>query len=618
MKLSVAQSALVADSDLALRKHLALHMAGLGFKIFPMGAGQKKPSLNDWPNQATSNPEKIKSWFKTHVNMNYGIACGASSLIVVDLDTKDGIDGIAQWERISESLMLAKTFTVITPSGGKHLYFLGEGPKNSAGTVAPGVDVRAAGGCVVGPGSQTEAGIYRSDPPWPFPDIEEVVVASESLKQLLTSRRASESLDRQGLPTAPGGAVSKPTSLALQKVLGSEALRLLSAHQGSRNDQLNKSSFEVGKALTEDPQTEALVFRALSSLGRELGLDTAETANTIRSGLKDGKLNSDPAGNVESLFEALDLAKWFTEPHPAPEVFGSGGVLYRPSLTWLTGEPASGKSMLCIVWASDVIEAGGRVLWLDEEAGPSDTIGKFRALGMSPEQLQSSLVYLPPMPRNLAKQVEEFHQFVEKISPELIVMDSAAMILANSGVEEDSNNGVSHFNSHVILPLVKKMGHSVLVIDHVPKNSNNTRYARGAGSKLSGVDMSLSVRTTKSFSKSSSGALELRVRKDRQGNLAEDTFWEVGVNVTGDGLRFDFSEPKDPTTKTAAVSDQGMRERIVEFVREHPGISKTEIEKVPGRKNETKRELLRGMISDGVLEDRGGRSGSSLFVVEDR
>lgn len=614
VKLSPTQSELIAKSlDLVLEA--ALSMARDGMKLIPVKPLGKVPLISDWNNRATSDLDAIRAWRAQFPACNFGIACGPSNLVVVDIDVKNGKDGLQAWRAVTQG-NFDNTFSVETPSGGIHFYYRGSDFRNSVDSVGSGIDVRGEGGFVVAPWSQTEQGIYLPRLSDDLSSPLEISPVSEGLKILLKAPKGNETPGEGMFSIAPGGAVSKPISLALQRALGGAALRIFMAQQGTRNDQLNRASFEVGRNLDDDPQTEAIVFKALTSFGREIGLDRTETVGTIESGLNAGKSNRDSSGVTESVFEALDLAKWFSEPHPAPEVFGSGGVLYRPSLTWVAGEPASGKSLLCMVWASDVIRSGGRVLWIDEEAGPNDTIGKFRSLGMTPELLQAGLFYLPPMPRDLSSRVEEFFELVERVDPELIVMDSAAMILANSSVEEDSNNGVSHFNSRVILPLVKQMGHTVVVIDHVPKNAQNTRYARGAGSKLSGVDMSLSVKTTEHFSKNKSGALELQVRKDRQGNLAENTYWCIDVNVGPDGVAFDFSEPKDPLSKGVAVSDETMRERIVNYIKQNPGASKTQVEGVPGRKNETKRAILQELLSSGLVVDRGGRGGSSFYLPE--
>ncbi len=79
-----------------------------------------------------------------------GLATGArSGFLVVDLDVKRGDDGPANFAALGPC---PDTFTVSTPSGGKHLYFAHvPGARNSAGKIALGVDIRAEGGYVVAP-----------------------------------------------------------------------------------------------------------------------------------------------------------------------------------------------------------------------------------------------------------------------------------------------------------------------------------------------------------------------------------------------------------------------------------------------------------------------------------
>jgi len=82
--------------------------------------------------------------------------------MVVDVDNKKGKSGdgaLLAWQLDNEDL--PDTFTVETPSGGRHLYFWADRPvPNSAGKLGVGIDVRGRGGYVVAPGSCTEAGAY--------------------------------------------------------------------------------------------------------------------------------------------------------------------------------------------------------------------------------------------------------------------------------------------------------------------------------------------------------------------------------------------------------------------------------------------------------------------------
>src|SRR3546814_17967789 len=78
--------------------------------------------------------------------------------MVVDLDMKKGKDG-----RLSLAMLelehgpLATTFTVVTPTLGRHLYFATATPvRSSVEHVGKGIDIRGVGGYVVGPGRTEE------------------------------------------------------------------------------------------------------------------------------------------------------------------------------------------------------------------------------------------------------------------------------------------------------------------------------------------------------------------------------------------------------------------------------------------------------------------------------
>lgn len=136
-----------------------------GLAIIPLGVGKKEPvtksGLNDW----TDNPGQIDVWWGQgehagkHGNPRYniGMACGQVSggIIAIDLDCHsdeaNGLDYLRDWE--VEHGKLPETWTQITGSGGKQLFYrAGQDIRNSANGEI-GVDVRGNGGYVVLPPS---------------------------------------------------------------------------------------------------------------------------------------------------------------------------------------------------------------------------------------------------------------------------------------------------------------------------------------------------------------------------------------------------------------------------------------------------------------------------------
>ncbi|MER5290707.1 bifunctional DNA primase/polymerase [Streptomyces pharetrae] len=121
---------------------------------------------------ASTDPERIRALFAAAPwATGYGIACGLPPhhLIGIDLDTKSGTDASAALRELAlrHLFTIPATVVVTTPSGGRHVWLTGPpdvAVPNSAGRLAPGIDVRGAGGYLVGPGSRTEHGVYGTAP----------------------------------------------------------------------------------------------------------------------------------------------------------------------------------------------------------------------------------------------------------------------------------------------------------------------------------------------------------------------------------------------------------------------------------------------------------------------
>lgn len=121
---------------------------------------------------ASTDPRRIRALFAAAPwATGYGIACGLPPyhLIGIDLDTKSGTESSAALRELAlrHLFTIPETVVILTPSGGRHLWLSGPpdvAVPNSASRLAPGIDVRGAGGYLVGPGSRTEHGAYSTAP----------------------------------------------------------------------------------------------------------------------------------------------------------------------------------------------------------------------------------------------------------------------------------------------------------------------------------------------------------------------------------------------------------------------------------------------------------------------
>lgn len=188
-----------------------------GLAIIPLGVGKKEPvtksGLNDW----TDNPGQIDVWWgqgehagkRGNPRYNIGMACGQVSggIIAIDLDCHsdeaNGLHFLRDWE--VEHGKLPETWTQITGSGGKQLFYrAGQDIRNSANGEI-GVDVRGNGGYVVLPPSLHPCGDCYE---WSIsPDDMDVADADDKVYDFIravskTKRRSDGwNAERTGIPS---------------------------------------------------------------------------------------------------------------------------------------------------------------------------------------------------------------------------------------------------------------------------------------------------------------------------------------------------------------------------------------------------------------------------------
>ncbi|MFG2652725.1 bifunctional DNA primase/polymerase [Streptomyces sp. NPDC048436] len=217
---------------------------------------------------ASTDPRRIRELFAAAPwASGYGIACGLPPhhLIGIDLDTKSGTNAPAALRELAlrHLFTIPPTVVVVTPSGGRHIWLAGPPDTvvpNSAGRLAPGIDIRGAGGYLVGPGSRTEHGVYSTVagtahlPPAHCPP---------SLLRLLTP--------------PPRRNHSAPPQVSAAQGQGLVQF-VLAAHEGQRNTRL----FWAACRAYENGIGEALVGE-LTDAARRVGLTEREAQSTIAS-----------------------------------------------------------------------------------------------------------------------------------------------------------------------------------------------------------------------------------------------------------------------------------------------------------------------------------------------
>jgi hypothetical protein len=242
----------------------ALEIAATGVPVFPCGAN-KAPVCVGGFNRATCNPASVQALFAHKAAVLIGMPTGpASGVVVIDIDVRHNGD---EWLEANR-FRLPATRTHGTMSGGFHLVFndSGHGIRNSAGVskngkgIAPGVDVRGAGG-------------YVCIPPSPGYSIIDDAPRAEVPAWLVALCNAPrEPVQADQLPprkpriaTSHGEATSYGTAS-----LESACQDIRNASEGAKERVLNDESFAIGGLVSAGHIVQSEAVQALEDALRDL------------------------------------------------------------------------------------------------------------------------------------------------------------------------------------------------------------------------------------------------------------------------------------------------------------------------------------------------------------
>ena len=138
-----------------------------GWAVVPAGERAKRPIIR-WQRFQHEMPteEQLTGWYERWPRANLAVVTGGiSGIVVVDIDPRHGgVQSLAAME--ARHGALPETVESVTGGGGRHVYFAhpGREVRNRVG-LAPGIDMRGDGGCIIVPPSVHPSGKrYRWKP----------------------------------------------------------------------------------------------------------------------------------------------------------------------------------------------------------------------------------------------------------------------------------------------------------------------------------------------------------------------------------------------------------------------------------------------------------------------
>ncbi|MCM6772756.1 bifunctional DNA primase/polymerase [Nocardia sp. CDC159] len=128
----------------------ALAYARSGHAVLPLASRGKAPVTVHGKDDASTEPEVIKRWWKRNPHCNIGVRPPAG-VVVLDIDPRNGGSIAALGD-------LPETWTARTGGGGWHLWFRCGGKVRGQVDGAPGIDIKTHSGYVVVPPSLHPSG----------------------------------------------------------------------------------------------------------------------------------------------------------------------------------------------------------------------------------------------------------------------------------------------------------------------------------------------------------------------------------------------------------------------------------------------------------------------------
>ncbi|WP_331718670.1 bifunctional DNA primase/polymerase (plasmid) [Streptomyces sp. NBC_01220] len=308
------------------QRAVALTWVGRGLPVVPCSRTDKGALVPGFGKDKTdtdmapfSDPEQVSQWWSSgrFARAHVGLLTGRGGptgrgLLVIDCDMlkadavlPERFAGVASGVDVLEAIAAAacaewpETYTVVTPSGGVHLYFwqptdgpligCATGDGRTAPHLGPLIDVRGIGGYVIAAGSYSAAqGVaYRKtndspDTPQPIPGW--LLELLRPAAAPAAPRREDRSARVHQLPT---GDRAERYAVA---ALNGELEGVGSAGEGERNRRLFAAARRLGELSPTAPTVlgEIAVQDELLAAARSAGISEQEALRTIRSGWSTG------------------------------------------------------------------------------------------------------------------------------------------------------------------------------------------------------------------------------------------------------------------------------------------------------------------------------------------
>lgn len=447
----------------------ALDYAASGLHVFPCAPGEKGPAgwlVRNGQQDATTDAEVIRGWWKREPKANIGVYLKRSGLVAVDPDL---YKPNCEWDSFTAGKSIPETLVQKSPRGGRHYIYRAPADAEYAGKLCEGVDIKWDGYILLAPSVvggkayEFETQVAPSEAPvWIPRKVRQAAAPGPAIKQgdrSATFFATVRDYCRAGLSPDQIEAACRAdpeTTGAIKYLEGADRLRQ-----------------EIDRSLKKPDQYAAMVEH-----GRGLWEGCTHVGGIPR-GLKKRAFRLRLAGD----FEASEPV-WLIE-----------GIVEVGTLTLLFGDPGIGKSFLAIDWgycvATGIPFLGrpvrqGTVVYIAGEG--------HRGFGRRREawgqhhgvDTKAAPFYMSEGPANILDAVAEVKAALADLPapPDLVIFDTLARNFG--GGDENSTKDMTAFIAAVDDLKADWPDCSMLIVHH--SGHTDKQRARGAMALKGAVD----------------------------------------------------------------------------------------------------------------------------------
>lgn len=197
-------------------------------------------------------------------------------------------------------------------------------------------------------------------------------------------------------------------------------------------------------------------------------------------------------------------------------------LLYKGKVHWFFGTFESGKTWAALFFAGQVLNSGGRVLYLDFEDDARGIGWRLVQLGVLKSVVcdPTRFTYIRPDESLGSESARNAFDQSLSVAYDLAVLDGVTESIALEDLKDNHAGDVATWLKRLPKAVASRTGAAVVCLDHVPRDQGNRAMAIGSQHKMSGLDgVAYKFNCVEKFGKTKRGQSDMRVVKDRPGGV---------------------------------------------------------------------------------------------------